>query len=292
MSNTLLTSDNIAAVAAKLVGSDLGLAGTIYRDLDNEFNPGGSNVVKIRVPGAVASQTRGIRDTATPLVTDEITEQSIPVTLSQEIYDSILLSAGTLDLDLVDFSTQVLVPQTTAIVRHVERAVASAMTATPASDLAFTEASPALLFTLMRKQLRNNGVTADTPLRAVVGSDVYGALLDGPAGTWDADGKVRGFEVIESTRIASDEAIGYIRDAWALVVRAPQVPQGAPFGASVRTEDFALRHVRSFDGSVNADRSTVSAFVAVAALPLAVDNEDGSVTLTPNHGAVRVQTAG
>lgn len=292
MTTTLLTSENIATVAAKLVGLDLGLAGTIYRDLDNEFQPGGSNVVRIRVPGAVASQTRGIRDTATPLVTDEIAEQSIPVTLATEVYDSVLLSSGTLDLDIADFTTQILAPQATAIVRHVERQVAAAMTATPATTLAFVEANPARLFTLMRKHLRDGGVSTDTALRAVVGSDVYAALLDGPAGTWDADGKVRGFEIQESTRIESDEAIGYVRDAFALVVRAPSVPQGAPYGASVRTEDFALRHVRSFDGSVNADRSTVSAFVAVAALPLAVDNEDGTVTLQANGGAVRVATGG
>lgn len=290
MANTLLTSESIAQISAKLVGLDLGLAATVHRDLDADFNPGGSNVVRIRVPGAVASQTRGIRDTSTPLVTDEIAEQSIPVTLTDEVYDSVLLSAGALDLDLVDFTSQVLVPQSTAIVRHVEREVAAAMAATPATVLAYDESAPARLFTLLRKTLRDNGVTADTELRAVVGSDVYGALLDGPAGTWDADGKCRGFEVLESTRIPSGEAVGYVRDAFALVVRAPSVPEGAPYGASVATPDFALRHVRSFDGSVNADRSTVSAFVAVQALPLAVDNEDGTVTLVAHGGAVRVAT--
>jgi hypothetical protein len=40
--------------------------------------------------------------------------------------------------------------------------------------------------------LRANGVGSDAPLLGVAGSNVWGALLDGPAGTFDADGKVRG----------------------------------------------------------------------------------------------------
>ncbi|MFJ4168753.1 P22 phage major capsid protein family protein [Paenarthrobacter sp. NPDC089714] len=292
MTNSFLTAENIARTAANLVGQDLGLAGKVYRDLEADFAAGKGNKVKVRVPGAVAAQTRSVYDTSTPLVSDEIAEQSIDVELTDHVYDNVVLSEGDLDLEVVDFSKQVLIPQATAIVKYVEKAVATAMKATPeTAAIAYSAAAPAKTFTQIRKALRDNGVPTEAPLVAAVGSGVYADLLDGPAGTWDESGKVRGFEIIESTRLASDEIVGFVKEAFALVVRAPQVPQGAPFGASVTDGGFSLRYIRSYDGTVAADRSLVSAFVGVQAMPLAVDNENGTISLVDNGGAVRVLTA-
>lgn len=290
MANSFLTAENIAKVAAAIVGQDLGLAGLVYRDLESDFRAGSGNVVKVRVPGAVASQTRGIYDTSTPLVSDEIAEQSIDVTLTDHVYDNVVLSEGSLDLDIENFSAQVLRPQAIAIVKHVERAVAAAMSATPESTaIAYDALNPAKTLTRVRAQLRENGVPTEARLIAAVGSGVYGDLLDAEA--IDDSGKVRGFEIVESTRLAADEIVGFIPSAFALVVRAPAVPNGAPFGASVTEGGFALRHIRSYDGTVAADRSLVSAFVGVESLPLAVDNEDGTISLVANGGAVRVLTS-
>lgn len=292
MTNTFLTSDNLARVASTLAGKDLGLAALIHRDLEADFTAGKGNVVKVRVPGSVAAQTRSIFDTSTPLVSDEIAEQSINVTLTDHAYSNVVLSEGDLDLTIENFSAQVLAPQVAAVVKYVERAVATAMKATPETlAIAFAAATPAKTFTAIRSALRSNGVSVDAPLYAAVGTDVYGALLDGPIGTFDADGKVRGFTVVESTRLAPDEILGFVSEAFALVVRAPAVPSGAPYGASVNDNGFALRHIRSYDGTVAADRSLLSAFVGVQAMPLAVDNEDGTVSLVANGGAVRVLTA-
>ena len=151
-----------------------------------------------------------------------------------------------------------------AIVKDVERRVAAAMTATPeTASITYAAATPAKAFTAMRRTLRENGVSAETPLLAAAGSNVYADLLDGPAGTFDADGKVRGFEVVESTRLAPTQVVGYVKDAFALVVRAPKIPEGAANGASVSENGFALRVLRDYDASVAADRRLVSAFLGV-----------------------------
>lgn len=290
MANAFLTSDNIARVAASIVGQDLTLAALVSQDLSAEFNAGKGNVVKVRVPGAVASQTRSIYDTSTPLVSDEIAEQSIDVTLTDHVYDSVVLSEGDLDLEIEEFSAQVLRPQATAIVKHVERAVASAMQATPVTaGITYASTTPAKAFTQIRKKLRSNGVPAEAPLFAAVGSGVYADLLDADA--IDDDGKVRGFKIVESTRLDENEIVGFVREAFALVVRAPSVPDGAPYGASVAEGGFALRHIRSYDGTVAADRSLVSAFVGVQPMPLAFDNENGTISLVANGGAVRITSA-
>ena len=264
----------------------------VHRDLEANFRTGEGDSVKIRVPGAVAAQVRGIFDTSTPLVSADLGEQTITVTLTDHVYDNVVLSEGDLDLEIADFTSRVLLPQTSAIAKHVERAVATAFSATPESTtIAYDAMDPARAFTAIRRQLRDNGVPTEAPLVAAVGSSAYADLLDGATGTFDADGKVRGISVIESTRLAADEIVAFVKEAFALVVRAPAVPQGAPYGASVTAGDFAVRHIRSYDGTVAADRSLVSAFVGVESMPLAIDNEDGTVSLIANAGAVRVLTS-
>lgn len=291
MTNTFATPDLIAEVAAKLVGADLNLAGMVHRDLEANFRTGEGDTVKIRVPGAVAAQVRGIFDTTTPLGSSDLSEQTLSVELSEHVFSNVVLSEGDLDLEIADFSTRVLLPQTSAIAKHVERAVATAFSATPESTgITYDALAPAKTFTAIRRQLRDAGVPTEAPIVAAVGSSVYADLLDGPVGTFDAEGKVRGVSIVESTRLAGGEIVAFVREAFALVVRAPAVPQGAPYGASISTDGFALRHIRSYDGTVAADRSLVSAFVGVKAMPLAIDLENGTVELRANAGAVRVLT--
>lgn len=213
MPNQLLTPDHIAQVAAGLVGDGLGLAGLLHRDLEADFGAGTGDTVKVRVPGAIAAQTKSIHDVSTPLVRGSINEKSIDVKLTDHVYDVVPLSEADLDLDIVDFTRQILIPQSDAIVNFVERAVAAAMKGTPETALTYDATNPAKVFTAIRKRLRDNGVPTTAKLVAAVGSGVYTDLLDGPVGssgtTFDADGKVRGFEVVESTRLATDEIVAF-----------------------------------------------------------------------------------
>ena len=295
MTTSLYTPEQAATVAAGLVGADLGLAKMISRDFEADFGGGSGSVVRVRVPGAVEASTRDSRDTSAPLVQSSVIEQTIPVTLDTMAYSSVPLAAGHYDLDLIDYSRQVLYPQAQAIQKYVEREIATAFQATPVTAVKHDGTNPARTFTALRRKLRDNGVDSSTPIFAAVGSEVYSQLLDGPVGsagtTFDADGKVRGIEVVENTRLADNEIVAFVRPAFALVVRAPRNPEGAPWSASVRTDDFALTAIRAFETGTASDRSIVQALVAVQAMPLAVDREDGTVDLVENGGAVRVLTS-
>lgn len=80
-------------------------------------------------------------------------------------------------------------------------------------------------------------------------------------------------------------------------MRAPVVPDGAGFGASMtsatpdKSAAFALRYLRHFSAETLTDRFVVSAFVKVQAMPLAVIGADSTVSLVANGGAVRVLTS-
>ncbi len=292
MANTILTADEIATIAASLAGQDLGLAALFSRDVEADFGGGTGATIRVRVPGAVQAHERSAFDKTTPLAVDEIVEQSIPVTLDTLVYSNVPLSVGDQELNIVDFGVQILKPQTSAIVKNIEAQAAAALVATPATTVTYAAATPAKAFTKLRSTLRANGVSSGARMRAAVGSDVWADLLDGPLGTFDEGGKtVRGVEVYESTRIPAKEVVAFIPEAFSLVVRAPQVPAGAPFGASVKSGGFALTHLQTFDSATASDRSIVEALVAVTAMPLAVDNEDGTVDLVEHGGAVRIVTS-
>jgi hypothetical protein len=292
MPHTFAPSD-VAAVAAKLVGKDLNLARLIARDFESDFGGGSGSTVAVRVPGSVKASRRDARDLTTPLAQSTIVEQTIPVTLDELVYSNVPLAVGHYDLDLADFGQQVLRPQARAIAVDVETQVVAALQATPeTTSLTYDASNPARIFTAIRRQLRSAGVQADESLFAAVGAGVYADLLDSDADV-EADQfvKARGFQIHESTRLADDEIVAFCRPAFALVVRAPSVPDGVPFGATIREDDFALTALQAFSTETASNRSIVEALVAVQAMPLAVDREDGTVDLIDNAGAVRVLTA-
>ncbi|WP_136709386.1 P22 phage major capsid protein family protein [Agromyces sp. H66] len=290
MANAFENPDTVARVAAKLVGLDLNLGQYLYKDLAHDFSEGSGRIVSIRVPGSAAVSKRDVGDTTTPLAQGSINEQLIPVELKDHVYSSVPLSEEDLTLNIENYTSRVLVPQASSIARDIEATVAAGMQATPESTaITYDALTPAKTFTKIRAKLRENGVPTGARMIAAVGSGVYGDLLDAEA--IDGNGKVRGFEIVESTRLAADEVIGFIPNAFALVVRAPLAPEGAPYSASVTHGGFALRVIRAYDPTVAVERSLVSSFVAVKPLPLPVDNEDGTVSLVANGGAVRVLTA-
>ncbi|MDT0179937.1 P22 phage major capsid protein family protein [Microbacterium sp. ARD31] len=303
MANTFTHSpQQLATVAAKLAGADFNLAKLISTNAAADFAEGTGATVRIPVPGAIPTHSKLIGDKSTALIADELAEKYIDVTLTDHLYSLTVLSEGDLSLELEDYARQVLAPQTRAIAAKIEALTAATMSATPeTTSVAYSATAPAKAITAARRILRTNGVPESAKLFAAVGASVYADLLDAPASAgFDANGKtVRGVEVIESTRLADSAIAVFIPEAFALVARAPKVPQGAAYGASITTPvfddkrgvSFAVRVINDYDSNVAADRSLVSSFVKVAAMPLPVDRENGTVDLVEHGGVVRIDTA-
>lgn len=288
--NSFATAEQVAATAAVLAGTDLGIADLVHRDVERDYNAGGGDTVLVAVPGATEVHTRGVRS-LDPLTGGAVIEQTIPVTLTEEVYSSVPISRGDETLDLTDYARQVLRPQALGIVRHITATVAEAMSATPVdATIVYDATKPRAAFIAARRKLRTNGVDASTPLLAVVGAGIYADLLTADA--FDDAGKVAGVTVHESTRLAEGEMLVFIRESFALAVRAPLPPEGAAYAASAKEEGMAVTVVRAFDATVGADRSIVSTFVGARAMPLPVVNEGtGTVDLIDNGGAVRILAA-
>lgn len=290
MANDFYTANQVAEVGLKLAEEDAFLSALVSREIVNPLAGGGKGrTVDVKVPTALIAHERGIDDKTTALLKDELSETTVPVTLGTRAYSNVWLSDGDLSLDLRDFSAQVLAPQIDAVTDFVENEVADALNAiTLDTSIAWDPADPVPTFTAIRKLLRKRGVP-QTGLQVVVGVDVYAALLDAKAITDNSEsgstaalregnvGRIRGFNIVESTRVADDQIVAFHRSAFTLVVRPPVVSPGASFGTTLTSRGFGLRYIRDYDSQHTADYSLVDTMLGVAAMPL--------YRVTRNYGA-------
>jgi len=312
MPNTFTyTAPQVASVAANLVSQDAVLSALVSRNYVAEFlgEGTGGRPIQVKNPTTLIARTRDVADVVNPIILDTITETSTTINLSKSHdYSAVGLSEADLTLNLTDFAAQVLRPQTEAIVDALEHKIATALLAVPETNLGtFDKANPVPYFTAIRKYLRDNGVP-QAGLQVVVGTEVYAALLDAKAitdvsesGSTDAlreagVGKIRGFQIIESTRVPEDEILAFHRDAVTLVTRAPVIPAGASFGATVSEAGYSLRYLRDYDAMYTQDRSIVSTFSGVGFLPTYKVERDyatrtATITAVPAGGVIHLDTA-
>jgi hypothetical protein len=311
MANDFYTPGEAAVVAAKLVREDSFLSALVSNNYENDLLGGGKGgaPVSVKIPTTLIARSRAIDDITTSIVLDEIVEQRETINLARvHDYSAVALSEADLTLNLENFSAQVLAPQADAIVDGLEHKVATALLGVPEFDLgvAFDPANPVPYFTRIRKHLRDNGVASEG-LQVIAGTEVYAALLDAEAITDVSQsgstaalreagvGRIRGFQIVESTRVPENEILAFHRDAVTLVTRAPVVPQGAAFGAAVRAGGFSLRYLRDYDAMHTVDRSIVSTFSGVGILPtFKIDRDyatrEVSVERIPNGGVLHLDT--
>ena len=305
MPNNIYTPTQVAAVAAALAKDDSFLSALVSRDFQGDALISAGKTVDVRVPGALIARSRDIDETKDAIVLDNLAERTVPVSLGAHIYNAVILSEGDVTLRLEDFAGRVLRPQVEAVVDGLEHLVAEKLRAVPLdATIEHDSDDPVSTFTKIRAKLRQNGTPA-TNLVAVVGTAVYAALLDAKAITDTSAsgstaalreaqvGLVRGFTIVESTRVEEDEIIAFHRSAFTLVVRAPKVPEGASFGETVNEGGHALRYLRDYDAAYTVDRSVVSTFAGVTAMPLLrVDRNyaagTATVTEVPNGAALRM----
>lgn len=313
MANAFFTPAQAAAVAANLANEEAFLSALVSRNFANDLLAGGKGgaPISIKIPTTLIARERDIDDITTNIVMDEIAETSVTLNLDRvHDYSAVPLSEADMTLNIEDFSAQVLKPQAEAIVDSLEHKLTTKLLAIAKTNLAgvtYDEANPTAYFTQIRKVLRKNGVAVNG-LNMIVGAEVYANLLDAKAiedvsqsGSTAAlreggVGRVRGFNVVESTRVPDSEILAFHKDAVTLATRAPVVPGGASFGATVNEKGFSLRFLRDYIADKTVDRSLVSTFSGVAILPtykITRNYTTRAVTATeiPNGGILHLDTA-
>ncbi len=303
MANDLYTPAQVASVAAKLLSDNIAVAKMVNRDFSSDFVPGVGTVVNVRIPAALLADLRSA-DSTQPVNLQDLTEAFYPVTMDRLVVSAVALTEGDMSLRIEDFASRVLAHQMDAVADQIENLTVNALKSAPLAQTAFDIANPLPGITGLRKELRESKIPA-TGLKLICGTDVYAGLLD--SGVLDspvnqpteslADGvvmRLRGFDVIESTRLDSTDLIVFHRDSVVLATRAPQIPQGAAFAATVEDEGFAMRYLRDYDSYRMRDRSSVAALAGAALIPARVverDYDAATASVVEKPSALRVEVA-
>lgn len=297
MANAFLRVGVIGQTVIDLLFRELVIARTVWTDAvnGNEFANALDDTVTLRVPARRTARTRTLRGTggARTLTLDDSNEFAVPVKLDTDVYNGAPITDEELDLDIVNFAQQVLMPQVRAVAEGIEDKLADTIANadyTSANDILLSNSDPYTTIVEARKILNDNNVPK-AGRSLLVGSAVEAALLRddrfvraqdrGPQPAQSAFeestiGRVAGFTVLQSNGIDEDEAFAYHRTAFVLAARTPKVPQGAVFGQDVplsRAENvqvgatmggISARWIMDYDPTIATDRSFTSTWVGTA----------------------------
>lgn len=237
------------------------------------------DVVNLRIKGAMAvARDYEWRTRTAPIQYDDIAERedSIPVRLDTHTYSATKLTDEQMKLDEINFSTDVLAEQVTAVVNRLNNRIATGLRAELFKEtLTFTPESDPLKVGAEAKRLLSRSKVA--PLNGrffLVSSDIASHWevsrrmtdysLSGPAADTmfgeSIVGRLKGVPVVSSELLGANE--GYLlHRSWAAMANvAPAVPASVKNGAITRKGGFAARWMTHYVPDYLSDASIVSTF--------------------------------
>lgn len=280
MANSFVDPKIASRTSLELIKADLVLGRTVFRDAERDFAGKVGDTVTVRRPARRTARTLS-RPSGTVTI-DDITNTGVAVALDNHLYNGSAVTDEEMTLTVEDFATEVISPITTAVAEGAEGVLVDIMqTVTDEGDIdavATDGDNVAEVFTTARKLLRDAMAPAQG-LYAACGTGVFASILNSSrvsaadtSGTVDALSRATlnrplfGFTVVESNLLDEDEVVFYHREAFALAVRAPLVPDGVSWGASVSDGGYGLRLIKDYDSDTLSDRVIGSVFAGAKVL--------------------------
>lgn len=131
MANDFLTAQSgpIAQVALQTLYRQIVLPNLVWRDFSTQV-AGQGDTVTIKKPATLRARryTAALRNAGTPITLDDVTEGGVPVTLDTHSYSAVGIPDEDEVLEIQNFATQVLAPQTHAVAEDLEDVVAAVFT--------------------------------------------------------------------------------------------------------------------------------------------------------------------
>lgn len=270
MANTLITPQNVARAALASYQYGAVLPRVVNRNYVTEFGGGAGDTITIRKQATLAAN---LFDRATGIVTQDITEGSVTLTVS-DIYDiSAVITQEQWDLDLTDFNFQVSEPAGKAMVRKAEEVIATELAKVdPTNVHTFDPLKPLDAFIGARAAMNVEEVPADGRVW-VLGVDVAANLLGsdnllkaneaGDAGALRSAtiGRLLGSPVVESVVVPANKGYLVQKDAITFVSITPSMPHGASNGSVETFDSQAMRVVFGYDQAKKQDTVSFDAYL-------------------------------
>lgn len=287
MAHTFYTPQQAATATLEALRYLSVLPRTVRMDFSNEFVAGRGQTVNVLAPitaGTAKVYTKAKRAARDSIEFNDLTQTWVPVTLEDQIYNAVRLPDDFATFTLRDLTREVLVPQAQSVVDGLAAPLVTEFGKIAADTDAAVTVEADGTSNVLRGIIRLNQVLNDRKVpRAgrtlAVGTDWEAALLslpqlqkvnesgDGGSMLRQAQiGSLFGFNIIVAPELASDKAVAYHRDAFAFVTRPSRVPEGAPMGAVVAQDGFALRHIMQYNPLQLEDQSIVDTFYGATTL--------------------------
>lgn len=296
MAHQFIKPTVVVDTAIKLLQREIILPQLVWLNGIGDFAGKYQDTITVRVPARTVAHRRTLRGTgaARNLVTEDLTENAIPVTLDHDVYHAVHLTDEELTLDIHDFAGQVLNRQIRAVAEDLENGLADTIAGAPYdqnSMITHIDASDdaSIWEAIVDARRKLNDKYIDRAGRVlVVGSAVEAAFLksevfrrydstgDRPnTALRDATiGDVAGLTVVVSDALMHGDAYLFHPTAFIMATRPPAAPRGASFTSAASAAGLAIRWLMDYDYSETTDRSLVDTFVGYQAV---VDPVDGFV---------------
>lgn len=288
MANTLYTPTQAARSTLAALRYLTVLPRTVRQDFSQEFVAGRGRTVDVKKPVTLSNGARDYTDAnrtaRDAIVFDEVSQDTVPVTMDKQVYSAVRLPDDFATFDLTSMEDQVLRPQAEAVADGVVAPLVAVFNGFAAdASLSSTNAVPrtgadALDALIDMRALLNSRKVPMINRTVAVGTDWEALLLKNDqlqkvneSGT---DGLLReatigrlfGFTIIVDPSLNSDEATAYTRDAFVHVTRPSRPPEGAAKTATISQDGFALRWIQHYNPLQLEDQSVVDTFVGAKVL--------------------------
>lgn len=311
MANVIYNGEKVAAAALANLEASVVLAATVQKTSGAEFVGAAGHTVNIRRPAMLVGFQEGIdwtageRNAGGVIKTESLNETVMGIVLDTHAYSAVDLSDAELTLSLTSYLSQVIVPQTDALVNRLERKVAAALATFPADSRGAIDISAAVtagdyIKAAQSIRFRISFLASDLTAKnvpvggrfLVLGSQIAGFLMNDPNLTQVADagtdsalreaviGKLYGFTLVQDNRVDPLTMYAYHPSAVQLVTHAPVVPESAK-GSSQSSDGYAIRAIKDYNSATASERSFLSAYVGTTVVTDRVRNADGTVNATP-----------
>ncbi len=238
---------------------------------------------KLKDGSIAVARDYDFRGRSGPIVLDDIyqTGGNIPIRLNTHVVSATGLEDEHFTLDDINFATDVLAPQVTAVVERVEAKALTAIRSTTSikHSISFDETADPHLVAVEAKRLMDSEKVAPYSGRVfVVGNDIAAhfrasdrlsrfdstGLAGTPALRDAVIGALSGSPVVEHNGLLPNEGYYLHGTSFVLGNAAPDVPRGAVTGNSgISKRGIAVRWIQDYDANYLRDRSIVSTFVGV-----------------------------
>lgn len=273
MANTFLTPDIIAREALMILRNNAVMANLVHRDYSSEFVGGVGDTITIRKPASFEA-----KEFNNAITVQDVTENGVQVIMDKHLDVSFAVTSKQMTLDIDEFSRQLLVPAMQAFQNKIDSyllGLAAGVTQqVEASGNAQNDIVDARAF------LTKAGAPL-TERNFVYGSDTEAELLKtdlfvsaekvGDEGTALREASLgrkfgMNFYVDQNADAAGIGGVAFHKNAFALVTRALELPQGAAKAEIVNYDGFGLRVVYGYDMNAKTDTISIDMLCGVATL--------------------------